>query len=312
MRVIFFGTSDFAVPTLRKLAGSGHKLAAVITQPDKRKGRNLEVGTSPVKALALSKNLKILQPDVPDAAFKKELTGLNADISVVVAYGHILNKGILEVPGLYSINLHGSLLPKYRGAAPINWAIINGETKTGVAVIKMNERMDEGDIILSKETIIEEGDTFSSLSLRLSFMGADLVLDALNMIEKGAVIFRKQSPGEATYARKLVKEDGIIDWDNNALQIHNKVRGTIPWPGAYTYFGDKKINVWKTYVADGSGMPGEVIQAEGDDLVVGTKKGLLKIHEIQLEGKKRMSTDDFLRGYRGLKKGNKFSIKPGD
>jgi len=309
MKVVFFGTSVFAVPMLEGIINSKHSVLAVVTQPDRKKGRLLNIAVPAVKEVALSKSLKVLQPEELDDAFTSELSKLASDIFVVIAYGHILKKHVLKIPKRYSINVHASLLPKYRGAAPINWAVMNGESKTGVTIIKINERMDEGDVLSHIETKIKKDDTSSTLSERLSKLGKELLIKTLDLIEEGKEKFEKQDSEKATYAKKLTKQSGLIDWNKGALEIHNKVRGVVPWPGAYTFFDGKKINIWQTSVLDGEGKSGEIVEVEGKTLIIGTGKGLLGVKEIQAEGKKRMGVEDFLRGYRTLKKGQVFKTK---
>lgn len=308
MRIVFFGSSAFAVSSLERLLNSQHDVQAVVTQPDRKKGRNLKLTATPVKALAESKKIKIFQPQgIADPASIKHLKSFRADLFIVVAFGEILTGSVLEIPRLYSINLHASLLPKYRGAAPINWAIINGEKTTGLSIIRMNEKMDAGDIILQRKIEIEKGDTSETLGGKLADLGAILLLDAIRFIEQDKIEFKKQDEKNITFAPKLKKDDGFIDWTKSAAEIHNKVRGTIPWPGAYTYFNDKKISIWKAQVLDGKANPGEVAEAE-KKLIVGTGGGLLQIDKIQIEGKKPMETSDFLRGQRELKKGSGFGV----
>ena len=306
MKIVFFGSSDFAVPSLERLLGSGHKITAVVTQPDRKRGRNLKVTATPVKDLAASKNVSVYQPeDVGEKAFLKRLKSFSADLFIVVAFGQILPKEVLDTPKRYSINLHASMLPKYRGAAPINRAIINGETKTGLTIIRMNERMDAGDIMLQRKVEIEREDTSESLKDKLSELGAILLLDAVRFIEADKITLKKQDEKRATLAPKMKKEDGAIDWNTTAIEIQNRIRGVIPWPGAYTYLGDKRINIWRASVQDGSADPAEIVEVQ-KELIVGTKKGLLKVEEIQAEGKKRMGAREFLRGYQGLNKGDTF------
>ncbi|MCK4463121.1 MAG: methionyl-tRNA formyltransferase [Candidatus Omnitrophica bacterium] len=308
MNVVFFGTSKFAVPSLKKFISSNHRILAVITQPDRRKGRHLKLSISPVKEVAAKFKLKILQPEKFDEAFINKLKSLNPDIFIVIAFGHILKKEVFEIPSFYSVNLHASLLPKYRGAAPINWAIMNGETKTGVTIIKMNEMMDKGDIILQREVDINPDDTSFILGKKLSQIGADSLLRTLEDIENNKENFIKQNSRRATYARKLKKEDGLIDWKKTATEIHDKVRGLISWPGAYTIFNRKILKIWKTQVLkEKTGKPGEIIRAEGDSLIVGTAKGQLKILELQLEASKRMDVASFLRGHK-ISVGSKLNL----
>lgn len=308
MKIVFFGSSDFAVPSLERLLDSTHKVAAVITQPDREKGRHLKVSVTPVKKVATCESVKILQPeDIRDRSFLVSLRSLSADLFVVAAFGQILPRKVLEMPKLYSINLHASFLPKYRGAAPVNWAIIKGETKTGLTIIRMNEKVDAGDILLQRKVEIEKEETAWALNKKLSELGALLLLDAIRLIKEERIKFKKQNEKQATLAPKLKKEDGLIDWNVSALEIHNKVRGTVPWPGGYTYFDNKKINIWKTSVLSGKANPGEIVEAR-NELVIGSKRGLLKIEEIQIEGKRRMPAADFLRGHENIKKGAALNI----
>ena len=307
MKILFFGSSEFAVPSLARLLDSPHKIVGVVTQPDRKKGRLLKVTPTPVKAFALSKGIKTYEVErLNEALSMKRLKSFSADLFVVVAFGQILSKSVLEIPKIYSVNLHASLLPKYRGAAPINWALMRGESHTGLTIIKMNEKMDAGDIILQRRVPIEKEDTSGTLSVKLARLGSVLLLDAVKFIEEKRISFKKQDEKKACPARLLKKEDGLIDWEKTAAEISNKIRGTLPWPGAYTYFGGKKINIPKAVVVDGEGAPGEIIEAK-KELMVGTKKGILKVLEIQTEGKRPMQACDFLRGQRHMEKGGKFA-----
>lgn len=304
MNIVFFGTSEFAIPALRALLDSRHKVLAVVTQPDRKKGRQLKLSEPPVKALAVLKDIPVYQPlDVSSRESSEYLKKFNADLFVVVSFGQILKSEILSLPKLYPINIHGSLLPKYRGAAPTNRAIINGDRTSGVTVIKMNEKMDEGDIISSKEIKIDDEDTNITLSERLSELGAKALLDVIDMIEIGKATFSKQDESMATYAPKLSKKDGLIDWDEPSSGIHNKIRGFIPWPGAYTCFNGKVLKIWKTCLSDvkpdKSAKSGEVISLiKNKGIIVKTGLGCLAIEHLQLEGKKILDTDSFLRGHK--------------
>lgn len=307
MRIVFFGSAEFAVPSLKLLLDSQHEVLAVVTRPDKEKGRHLKMRQTPVKILGSARGIKVYQPeDITSPEAAETMASLLADLFVIVAFGQILTADILKLPKRFSINLHPSLLPRYRGAAPINRAIINGDAETGLTIIRMNEKVDAGDIILQRKVQIAENDTSETLSSQLSRSGALLLSDAIRFIEEDNAQFKKQNDRIATFAPRLTKEDGLIDWNKTAREIHNKVRGTIPWPGAYTYFQNKKINIWKTAVLDGKYDPGEIVEAE-KALIIGTQNNLIKIEELQLEGKKRMPTPDFLRGFRELKKGNKLN-----
>lgn len=304
MNIVFFGTSEFAIPALRELAGSRHKVLALVTQPDRKRGRNLLVSPPPTKVLALTKNIPVFQPlNASDAASIERLKKLDVDLFVVVSFGQILKNEALSVPRLYSINLHGSLLPRYRGAAPTNWAILKGERSSGVTVIKMNERMDEGDMILKKEVAIDGEETNITLTEKLSETGARAVLDAIDLIEDGKVSFTKQDDAKASYAPKLKKEDGLIRWSDRAEEIHNKVRGLIPWPGAYTHYDGRIIKILRTEISDCSALreaqPGEIIDMiDGKGIIVCTGSRPIVVTHVQLEGKKAMDAGSFVRGHK--------------
>jgi len=302
MKIIFFGTSEFAVPSLEELAKSKHKVLAVITQPDRKKGRFQNVAFPAVKEAALKLGIQIFQPeDLDDAEFLKKLKSFGADLFVVVSYGNILKKVILDIPKKFSINLHASLLPKYRGAAPINWTIINADENSGVSVIKMNEKMDEGDIIAKKEIPVLSYDTAKTLSYRLSEEGSQILLDVVDKIETGGFNLEKQDAAKVTYAAKLKKEDGLIDWNRDALKIESHVRGFQPWPGAYTYLNGKLLKLWKVSVygdSDSHHKPGQIIAIEKDGILVSTKKGTVVIEELQPESSRRMDINAFLAGHK--------------
>jgi len=301
MNIVFFGTSEFAVPSLEGLVESRHKALAVVTQPDRKKGRFQQLAAPAVKEAAIKLGLPVLQPeDIDDKEFVEKLKQFSADLFVVVSYGKILKKQILDIPSKFCVNLHGSFLPKYRGAAPINRAIINGDEATGVSVIKMNEKMDEGDIILKKEVPIFSHDTAQSLSSRLSDDGSLLLLEAINSIEKGDFKLEKQDGAKATYAPKLTKEDGLIDWNKGALNILAHARGVRPWPGAYTYLNGKLIKICKmsVYGIGRTGKPGQIIGIEKDGVLVGTKSGAIVLEEIQPESSRCMDVNAFLAGHK--------------
>ena len=303
MNIVFFGTSEFAMLVLHRLIDSKHKVLAVVTQPDRQKGRRLKISPPPTKVLAQSKGIEVYQPN--DASGKDSiahLKKLNADLFVVVAFGQILKKEVLEIPKIYSVNVHGSLLPKYRGAAPTNWAIINGDKTSGVTIIKMNEKMDEGDTILKKEIPIDAEDTNITLNEKLSDLGADALIETIELIESNKVKFTKQDDLLASYAPKLKKKDGMINWGESAIRIHNKVRGLLPWPSAYTYFGNKILKILKTEVLKGGQAgfrDGEVITVlKHKGIVIKTSKENLLIQYVQIEGKKPFDTDAFLCGHK--------------
>ncbi|GIW46467.1 MAG: methionyl-tRNA formyltransferase [Deltaproteobacteria bacterium] len=291
------GTPEFAVPSLKALIESGDEVVAVVTQPDKPKGRGLEVTPPPVKTLAQKHGIPVLQPQkIKTEEFLKQLEELKPDIICVVAYGKILPKGILELPKYGCINVHASLLPKYRGAAPINWAIIRGEKVTGITTMKMDEGMDTGDILLQREVPIEDEDTAETLSHKLSLTGAEVLIETLNLLKEGKLKPIPQNHSQATYAPMLKKEDGEIDWGKTAEEIRNLVRGTLPWPGAYTFLDNKILKVYKVRVVEGQGKPGEVIKSDKETLRVATGENALDILELQIEGGKRLDTATFLRG----------------
>ncbi|MCX5680015.1 MAG: methionyl-tRNA formyltransferase [Candidatus Omnitrophica bacterium] len=305
MKIVFFGTSEFAIPALKVLLDSKHEVVAVVTQPDSKKGRALKLSVPPVKVAASSYAIPAYQPiDASSPESTEYLKGLGADLFVVVSFGQILKVNILNIPKIFAVNVHGSLLPKWRGAAPTNWAIIDGERSTGITVIKMNARMDEGDIILKEEIGIDREDTNISLSEKLSELGASALMMAINLIEaKGnGLSFTKQQPSLVTYARKLKKSDGLINWNESAVIIHNKVRGLLPWPGAYTGYKGKVLKVLKTELVDEvfpERAPGEVVTASAaDGIVVKTGSGAISIRYLQPEGKKEMDSGSFLLGYR--------------
>lgn len=313
MNIVFFGTSEFAIPSLRELLNSRHKVLAVVTQPDRRAGRSLKVSPPPTKVLALTQNIPVSQPqDVSSPESVDYLKRLNADLFIVVSFGQILKRELLSIPKLYCINLHGSLLPAYRGAAPTNWAIINGEKVTGVTIIKMNEKMDEGDIILKREVGIDNNDTNITLSERLSEIGTEVLLEVIGSIENNNKLnFVKQDDNQASSAPKLNKEDGLIDWNKGAISIYNKVRGLLPWPGAYTHYKGKFLKILQVEPLNGvvSGKvakEGEVVDIiKNKGIVVRTGSGYLAIKYLQLEGKKILDADSFIRGHR-IAKGYRF------
>ena len=300
MNVLFMGTPDFAKESLEAVYNAGHKIIGVVTNPDKPKGRGMKMIASPVKEFAIEKNIKIYQE------FISEIKSLKPDVICVVAYGKILPKEILEIPKQGCINVHGSLLPKYRGAAPIQWAVLNGDKKTGITTMYMDIGMDTGDMILKEEVEIGENETTGELWNKLSKIGANLLVETLNKIEKGTAPREKQGDN-FTLAPMLDKQIAKIDWDNQtAQQIKNLVRGLNPIMGAYTFINDKKIKFWKVDIATDIGYDENNIQIfkngtvlisdQRDGLFIKTKKGILKVLEIQGENAKRMDIGDFLRG----------------
>ena len=301
MRVVFMGTPDFSVPTLAALKEAGHEVAAVVTQPDKPKGRGHEVLFTPVKEKALEYGIPVYQPRrVRDPEVLEWFRQLALDAIVVVAFGQILPKEILELPKYGCINVHASLLPKYRGAAPIQWAVINGEKTTGITIMRMDEGLDTGDMIAREEIELAPDETGGSLFDKLSGMGGPLLLKTLEDLEAGRARFTPQT-GETCYASMLKKEMGEIAWEQPAQVIERLIRGLSPWPSAYTYLGQKTLKIWaaEAMPAAGSplGAPGEIIYVGKDRIWIQTGDGILAVRELQLEGKKRMTTDAFLRGY---------------
>ena len=295
------GTPDFAAETLRVLLESPkHTIAAVITQPDKKKGRGNVVQFSPVKELALSYQIPVYQPvKVREPEFMEILKKIAPDVMIVVAFGQILSKEILEMSHYGCLNVHASLLPKYRGAAPIQWAIINGEKETGVTIIKMDTGIDTGDMIKKAVVPIEKKETGESLFQKLSQIGGPLMLEVLEELETGTAVFEKQKEAQASYVKKLEKETGKILWSDSAKRIACLVRGLNSWPSAYTMLNKKTVKIWEAEVIEQEweGNCGEIVKVEKDCFLVKTGQGTLAVLEVQLEGKKRMRTDAFLRGY---------------
>jgi methionyl-tRNA formyltransferase len=305
MEIVFFGSGGFGIPTLKSLLSGSHGVRAVVTRPDARKGRGWNVTPTPVKDIVekVAPEAAVLQPEkLGDKSFIEDLRSFNADIFVVVDYGKILPNEVLEIPGKYCVNLHPSLLPLYRGPAPVNRSILNGDKATGNTVIRMNERMDSGDIILQDRIEIEEHDTSDVLSGKLSVKGAALVLKAVNLIASGKEEFKVQDESKATYAAKLERSEGKIDWTLPADEICLKVRGLKPWPGTYTYLGGKVLKIIQAASCDGPDAelsPGQVL-VSGAKLIVKTGRDALRVGKLQLEGKKAMTSDEFLLGHQDL------------
>ena len=302
MKVIFMGTPDFAVGTLKALIASEHEVAAVVTQPDKPKGRGKAMQYTPVKEVAVEAGIPVLQPvKVRDPQVVEELRAYQADVIVVVAFGQIIPKSILEMPKYGCINVHASLLPEYRGAAPIQWAVIDGKEKTGVTTMQMDEGLDTGDMLLVEEVALAENETGGSLFDKLCEVGADVLLKTLEELPKNTLVPKKQPKESPTpYAAMLTKEMGQINWDRSAAEIERLVRGLNPWPSAYTHLNGKTLKIWKASVKEGQAeevQNGEIVNVTKKELLVKTGEGLLSLDEVQLEGKTRMPADAFLRGY---------------
>lgn len=300
MKVIFMGTPDFSVKALESIINAGHEVVAVVTQPDKKKGRGNQVQYPPVKETALQHGLDVYQPErVRNEEFVEFLRSLNADIIVVSAFGQILPKSILEMTKYGCINIHASLLPKYRGAAPIQWSIIDGEEKTGVTIQQMNEGIDTGDILEAEEVKIDVKETGGSLFDKLAETGAGLIVHTMEHIEQGKVNPVKQDDSKSNYAKMLTKELGNIDFSKSAESIERLIRGLTPWPSAYTKLYGKTLKIWDADVSDKEyeGVAGEIVDVDRQAVYVKTGEKTLVINELQLEGKKRMSTQSFLLGF---------------
>ncbi len=299
-RIVFFGTPSFALPTLRTLFEGPDEVIAVVTQPDREKGRGRKVLFSPVKELALQHDLTPLQPEkVKEEVFQEALIILQPDFIVVVAFGQILPKSILKIPKYGAVNVHASLLPKYRGAAPIAWAILNGEKVTGVTTMVIDEGMDTGGILLQAEIPMGDEETCETLHDRLASSGAQLLLKTLEKMKGGNIQPIPQDHSKATYAPPLKKEDGHIDWKKEAKEIDRQIRAFNPWPGAFTKLGDQLLKIYKGEVREGApaGKVGAVVWLGSDFIEVGTGKGSFLIKEVQLEGRRRMTIREFLSGH---------------
>jgi methionyl-tRNA formyltransferase len=310
MNVVFMGTPEFAVPSLSSLATSAHKIITVITQPDRPKGRSKIPCPSPIKEAAQKFGLKIVQPaNVNDEAATKQLRDLSPDCIVVVAFGQFLSSSIIYLPRYQCINIHASLLPKFRGAAPINWAIIKGETVTGVTSVVMTEKMDAGDIIAQKAIPISPKENAGELERRLASLGAELLVETLNLVETGKATYTKQNENEVSFAPKLKKETGLIFWSQETQKIHNLIRGVTPSPGAYTYYAKnapeekKRILILRTQIHDVPKIkttpnPGTVVEIAPCGIHVATSDGFLCITQLQPEGKRAMDAQEYIRGHK--------------
>lgn len=299
MKVVFMGTPDFSVPVLEALVTGGHEVQAVVTQPDKPKGRGKAVLMTPVKEKALEYGLTVYQPQkVRDESFLQILRELAPDVIVVVAFGQILPKALLQIPPYGCVNVHASLLPMYRGAAPINWVIINGEKETGVTTMQMDTGVDTGDMLEKVTVKIEEKETAGSLYDKLCVLGGQMILSTLKKIEEGRIQPVPQQ-GETCYAKMLDKELGNIQWESDAVSIERLIRGLNPWPSAYTTYQDKMFKIWDADITEEESeeTPGTIWKVTKDQIFVQTGKGSLILKEVQLQGKKRMDTAAFLRGF---------------
>jgi methionyl-tRNA formyltransferase len=299
MKIIFMGTPEFAVPTLESLFQKGYSIELVITQKDKPKGRGKKVQYTPVKEKALELNLPVFQPDnINDPESIEIMKNINPDFIVVVAYGQILRKEILNLPKYNCLNVHASILPKYRGAAPINWAIVNGEKETGVTIMEMAEGLDTGDMILWESIPINLDDDYPSIHDKLSILGGSLIIDALEKIKDDNFTRTVQDNSISTYASMLSKETGIINWNNNAEDIRNLVRGLKPWPSAYTQYKDDILKIHDVDVVDKvkDGKNGEIVKVDKEGIYVNTLDKTILIKELQFPGKKKLLAKDYLKG----------------
>ena len=301
MKLIFMGTPDFSVGTLEALIAAGHEITLVVSQPDKPKGRGHELAPTPVKETALKHGLKVFQPKrLKDPETIRTLEETPADAIVVIAFGQIVPASILHMKKYGCINVHGSLLPKYRGAAPIQWAVIDGERESGVTIMQMDEGLDTGDMLLKGSVVLDEKETSGSLFDKLSALGASLCVEALEKLEKGELRPEKQGESPTEYARMLTKEMGELDFSRDAVTLERLIRGFNPWPSAYTRLGDKTLKIWAADVCEKQepeSQPGTVTEVAKQDFTVACGEGALKITELQLQGKKRMDAAAFLRGY---------------
>lgn len=313
MKIVFMGTPDFSVGALDALVAAGHEVTAVVTQPDKAKGRSGQMQFPPVKECALRHNIPVFQPvkvKAPEAV--EQLRKYEADVFVVAAFGQILSKEILTMPRLGCVNIHASLLPKYRGASPIHWCIINGEEETGVTIMQMDEGVDTGDILAAVKVKIAEDETAESLFEKLSKEGAKLLVDTLPRLERGEIEPVKQNDAESSHTKMMSKSLGEINWSKSAVEIERLVRGLNSWPSAYTYINGKSVKLWRCAVADkdfdGAKKAGEIIKVTKDTVEVACGTGILRICELQLEGKKRMDIKSFLLGNQ-WKEGMRLGVK---
>lgn len=301
MKIIFMGTPDFSVGTLEALADAGHEIVLAVTQPDKPKGRGKEMQYPPVKTAAMERGIPVFQPvKIREKECIEELARYQADVIVVVAFGQLLPAKILQMTPYGCINVHASLLPKYRGAAPIQWAVIDGEKVSGVTTMQMDEGLDTGDMLLKKEIPLDPHETGGSLHDKLAAAGAALCVETLQRMEAGTLTFEKQGESPTAYARMLNKDMGRIDWSQDAVKIERLIRGLNPWPSAYTVWDEKTMKIWEAEVSEDNteAEPGTVTEVGKDFFAVQTKQGQLKIKQLQIPGKKRMDAAAFLRGYK--------------
>lgn len=308
MKIIYMGTPDFAVPPLKALADGGYEVAAVITQPDKPKGRGKTLTPPPVKEEALKLGMEVYQPrKTRDREFIELIRKIGPDVIVVAAFGQILPRELLELPRFGCLNIHASLLPRYRGASPIQRAVMDGEKESGVTIMRMGEGLDTGDMISRTVVPLDPEETGGSLFEKLAQAGAELLIRTLPAVFDGTAVYEKQPTESPTpYAAMITKQMGRLDFGKNAEELERLVRGLNPWPGSFTFLSGKSLKVWKSRVGDGGGEPGSIVGIDREGIHVACGTGVLILTEVQLEGKKRMDVQDFLRGY-PLKEGMKFS-----
>ncbi len=302
IRIVYMGTPDFAVEPLEAIIKAGYEVAAVVTQPDKQKGRGKEVKMTPVKECALRHGIPVFQPvKIKEPEAVAELEKYQADLFVVAAFGQLLSEEILNMPEYGCINIHASLLPAYRGAAPIQWAVLNGEKESGVTIMQMDKGLDTGDMLLKRSVELSPTETGDSLHDKLMHLGAELIVEALPKLEKGELVPEKQKDELSSYAKKLTKAMGQIDWSKDAVSLERWIRGLNSWPSAYTFFGGKTLKIWEAQVAEENGAqkaePGQVVSVSREGFTVACGQGALQILSLQLEGKKRVLTREFLLGY---------------
>ncbi len=313
LRIVFFGTPEFAVPTLDALLRSRHPVVGVVTQPDRPRGRGRKTTAGPVKARALAAGLPILQPErMKDQSFLDALAALRADLGVVAAYGKILTEAVLATPRLGMVNVHASLLPRYRGAAPVHRAVIAGDTETGVTIMRVVKALDAGPMLAKVTRAIAPDDTSDEVERELASLGAGLLVSTVEALAENRVSETAQNDAEATYAQRLTKDDGIVDWARSSVDLQNQIRGLHPWPHAFTFARGQRVILHRSTQAAGgavAGAPGSVLEASGDRLVVATGAGALQILVIQAEGKRPMTARDFLAGH-PLVPGDRFTAEP--
>lgn len=314
MKIVFFGSAQFAVPPLKALISNGYDICCVVTQPDRKKGRGLHLEGTEAKTVALESGFRIYQPENINASESiKFLKSLNPDLFVVISYGQIISQKVLDIPKLFAINVHASLLPKYRGAAPVDWAIICGEKITGITIIRMSRRMDAGPIITQESISVQEDDTAITLEDKLARIAAGLLIKTIISIKNNTYKSTAQDESKITFAPKLKKEDGLIDWDKSAQEICNLIRGTIAWPGAFTYYKGKLLKICKAKnirvsEEQRSRGAGEITEVSKDAIIVACGKDNLIIEELQIEGKRKMTAKEFIAGHK-ICAGEKFCKK---